>query len=305
MLKLWILLPFCLKFSNSANAVSKSSQSLAHNDMPSIKIKSQDFRNTQTRKVCLIASLDAVLVVIINEKPYSINVPKHESNLTTDGSYCDTDFKSLLVLGFPFGQLNITFQRDHVKSDPKKVTYCEKCNIGSWTISAFDVRVTNLHKLLETNGTKNNISESSFSASASGDNFDGTVGSLKTGIVIRRSYFCFNLIQVPMTVLDEKNSNKNFLDSLKVRLDLKYIKVQPFLVGDLEKFLDPQFCDMDLMAHFLVILLPFFYFVIFLLVNRYKEKFPCCSKHKKPLSTMALTDETESLKQKPDDIENA
>lgn len=302
MTKLWVLLIF--GFARATN--SFINEKSPHNDEPSIKVTSQDFRNTQTNKVCLIASMNASLVVHVYKgsmsEKHTIRIPNKQAELSTDGSYCDTDYKSLLALAFNFGQLNMTFERDPVKTDWKKVTYCEKCNFGTWKISSFDLKVTNLGSLIElvNNTSDMTVSNTTFAAVATNKNFGSTVGSLKTGIVIRRAYFCLHPFRIPLevTLVNDTAGSKPL--NITAQLDFDFLKVQPFLVGDIEKFLDPQFCDVDWLAHVLVILLPLCYFAIFLIVNKHKEKLPCVARwqsgiEKKPKLVIGGEGETDAL----------
>ena len=66
-----------------------------------------------------------------NGKPSSIityNLTEEDqSTVSTKGSYCEQDFKSLLVLNFHYSQMSILFERDEIKTNHKEASYCDGC----------------------------------------------------------------------------------------------------------------------------------------------------------------------------------
>ena len=66
-----------------------------------------------------------------NGKPTSIithNLTEEDqSTVSTNGSYCEQDFKSLLVLNFRYSQMSILFEREEIKTNHKEASYCDGC----------------------------------------------------------------------------------------------------------------------------------------------------------------------------------
>ena len=75
-------------------------------------------------------------------------------------------------------------------------------------------------------------------AEASGSDFSNVAGPLRLkGISVKKSFFCSNLIVVPMQVEQPVGYN------IKVTLFLTTFKVQPFLVAETGPFSNPKFSN--------------------------------------------------------------
>jgi len=268
------LLKLCLVFLTVQ--VSKASEVATELSInPTIVVKSQDFRNTQTTKSCILAYLNMTLLLELhkNGKPTSIithNLTEEDqSTVSTNGSYCEQDFKSLLVLNFRYSQMSILFEREEIKTNHKEASYCDGCADGKWNIPEVLIKVPDLNKLpgYMSNKTGEKLE---LVATASSNDFSDEAGTLKgKGVAVKRSYFCSNLITVPMKTqkLDEYE--------VTATLQLHAFKVQPFLVGKTEKFAHPQFCNVDRLSHLLIIFVPICYFAVFLIISKYNFKPNC------------------------------
>jgi len=211
---------------------------------PEIIVKSQDFKNTQTTKSCILAYLDMTLLVELKQNgtlsskvSHHIINEKNQSKISTKGSYCERDFKSLLVLNLGYAQMNISFEREEIKTHQKEASYCDGCADGKWKIPELLIKVPDLNKL--PGYTSNNTDKKlELLATSSSSDFSDAAGTLKwRGVAVRRSYFCTNLITVPLKT--------NNFDEYEVTatLQLHAFKVQPFLVGKTKTFAHPQFCN--------------------------------------------------------------
>ena len=123
-----------------------------------------------------------------------------------------------------------------------------RCSIGSWTMSQFDINISNVSQLLL--GHKNETSPMkqyplSLIATATKEHLSDIAGVARTGISNRRAFHCLNR-DVELNFPDVKKINLvNSTPDYTVELGLIFrsIKLQPFLVDESELFSDPQFCE--------------------------------------------------------------
>lgn len=250
-----------------------SSQGLAKK--PNFRVTDYDFVNTNTKKVCLLALVDASIRLkrgTLTDSPFEMRIP---SDSSTEGSYCNRNFKSVLTLKFADNVVKITFGRSHIETPRRQkiAYYCTDCNYGQWSVEemAFTIR----H-----NGTE-------FHAATNSQNMkDSFPPVLAGGITLRRSFLCHSsdaLMKIPLSVnkvTNVTNGQHMNVEDWTAEIDFTTMQFQPFLVGIPPKnrestFSDPVLCKDVTASHVVVILLPLVYFAVLIACYYIKTKYGC------------------------------
>ena len=113
-------------------------------------------------------------------------------------------------------------------------------------MSGFEIHISNMSKLLEYHkSAKASRYPLSITAIASRNDISDSAGSGKTGISVRRSFHCVQTVVMldfhVLKIKDLKHSANRY--NVDLSLCFTSIKVQPFLVDELESFNNPQFCE--------------------------------------------------------------
>lgn len=231
------------------------------------KVHGFDFENTKVQKLCLIAEFNATIHITHKDEEYFIPLPQ---DANTDGSFCDINFKSELVLNFDKSTLKMSFFRNtqHLKL-PEKTTYCYHCDYGKW-------RLTELSITTEV-GSRYFVNASMVPA-----NLHRYASDLSDGIDIKRAYKCVKEdgtnTTIPLEeiiIVDTTNGSQLHAgDQWHIETQFSLIQIQPFLVFS-EHFDDPYLCRNITASLVLVIFLPIIYFTIFILFYRLKGNCYC------------------------------
>lgn len=237
-------------------------------DLTIYRVEDVDFDNTKISKYCLLARFNATIEMNFSTEGVARHIVlpfPDEAGL--HGSYCNVHYKSQLQMNFGDDVITMVFARDKISpSIPKKITYCDQCDYGTWNLTSLVVDL---------------LMESKYRVSASiPDNIRDHAKWLSDGIDIKRSFECTaadNLIIIPLVnpkVMNTKNEDDIHIEWLSGNIKFYSIQVQPFLVVT-DTFYDPYLCRDVTLSHVLVIMLPLIYFFIFILFYRIKAGHGC------------------------------
>lgn len=226
------------------------------------RIYDLDFENTKVHKVCLLAEFNATIKITHHRNEYIIPIPQ---DATTDGSFCDRNYKSELLLKFDDTLVTMTFHRNTQHPSLPKTSYCDKCDYGTWNMNRLTVST--------------HIEPYYVQAALIPENLKSYSKDLYEGINIKRAYQCIREDHSNTTIRLEKvtawmNESEILPDRWKAEIQFQLIQIQPFLVFK-TYFDDPYLCSDITASLLLVILLPIIYFTIFILFYRIKGRFGC------------------------------
>uniref|UniRef100_H2YUH1 Uncharacterized protein n=1 Tax=Ciona savignyi TaxID=51511 RepID=H2YUH1_CIOSA len=255
-----------LQYLDFGNANTAHGQSQAK-----FQVVANDFRNTQKHMLCIIADIKGDIELFYKNggtaQSTSISLPE---TATTNGSYCDKEFTSVLVLSFNGVRLNMTFKRTVETPAKSQIGYCVRCDDGNWWLSSIVVDIDDINRWNHSNprtSIHSKITQTSGVLNA---------GQLIEGVPVTRAYGCTHrIIIVPMTTTTATNlDNSTTLSDWSVQLKISSLKVQPFLVNG-HNFNDPLLCTDVSTFHVVIIILPIVYFLVFITYYRVKEVYGC------------------------------
>lgn len=235
-----------------------------------------DFQNTNVKKVCMLAKIQATIHL---SKTSGTGSPTTHStaipgNASTSGSYCNRNFLSLLQLNFNNHTVILKFKRtfDNTTELNKVASYCRDCNYG--VFSLLEISITMHHEGKELHG----MTTSKYIQ-------DHAPPDLNAGIGIRRSFKCNKtdtIVVIPIRVTKVLNATNRHVISdgnWNANISFDFMQFQPFLVAKSTKhgytFADPYLCRDVTAAHVTIILLPLVYFAIFIAFHRIKATYGC------------------------------
>ncbi|XP_076825411.1 uncharacterized protein LOC143470988 [Clavelina lepadiformis] len=264
-------------------------------DQPVFHVSGSHFLNTQVANLCLLAQLNATIQITYRSpgaehtmETYDIPLP---ASASTEGSYCDMEYHSLLTLSFDDVTMQLLFMRDEVTEVEAQRVYCNTCDIGNWKLEKVKVSVGNV-----SNYASGSLSPppTRVEASAWGNTINGVALALNEGVRLQRAYKCSQEIVIGLDINDaiDQAENHNHTEQWRGRVVFDFFQVQPFLVTD-DIFKDPLLCKDVTIFHALVITLPLIYFIALIVCYRVKDRYGCppdCSKKPPDRQNSAKTD---------------
>ncbi|XP_018669858.3 uncharacterized protein LOC100180024 [Ciona intestinalis] len=245
---------------------------------PNFKVVANDFRNTQKERTCMLANLDLEV-----ELKYKVGDTAHSSSIllphtaTTNGSYCDKEFTSLLSLSSNGMVIRMTFSRTPEQPGKTQRTYCVRCDDGNWWLSSISINIDDINRLAHAL-PKVRIQSHATLTKTTIEN----AGQLTIGVPVTRAYGCKSrLIATTMRSTNYTLLNQNATVSTDWGVTMKFrtLQVQPFLVTG-TGFNDPLLCTDVSTFHIVIIIVPIVYFTIFVIYHRVKEVYGCPPKPK-------------------------